>query len=175
MLLHASRPARTRFPRSSGAAPTPLSLPDLAELTRSIAAQVRTGAHDVVLDPEHRWYRRLYADGFVDVWLISWVTEQATELHDHAGSLGALTVVSGELSEQRWVPGERALRTRRLRSGRGATFALGHVHDVVNTEPAHAVSVHAYSPPLTAMSYYAVDGAGDLLRTRTVLTDGGSA
>ena len=31
--------------------------------------------------------------------------------------------------------------------------------------------MHAYSPPLTAMSYYAVDPTGDLRRTRTVLTD----
>jgi predicted metal-dependent enzyme (double-stranded beta helix superfamily) len=173
VLLHAPRPARTR----SGTAPTPLGLHDLSELTRSVAEQVRTGAHDVVLvlDPHQRWYRRLYADPFVDVWLISWAVEQATELHDHAGSLGALTVVSGELQEQRWVPAERGLRTRRLRAGKGATFALGHVHDVVNSEPGHAVSVHAYSPPLTAMSYYAVDTAGDLRRTRTVLTTGGSA
>jgi predicted metal-dependent enzyme (double-stranded beta helix superfamily) len=175
VLLHASRPARVRSPRSSGTAPTPLGLTDLSELTRSIAAQVRTGAHDVVLDPAHRWYRRLYADPFVDVWLISWATELATELHDHAGSLGALTVVSGELQEQRWVPAERGMRTRRLRAGKGATFGLGHVHDVVNTDRAHAVSVHAYSPPLTAMSYYAVDAAGDLRRTRTVLTNGGEA
>jgi predicted metal-dependent enzyme (double-stranded beta helix superfamily) len=168
VLLHASRPART-------SAPTPLGPMDLAELTRSVAAQVRTGAHEVVLDPERRWYRRLYADPFVDVWLISWVAEQATELHDHAGSLGALTVVSGALQEQRWMPGEQALRTRRLRAGRGATFGLGHVHDVVNTEPEHAVSVHAYSPPLTAMSYYAVGPDRALRRTRSVLTDGGSA
>ena len=173
MPLHA--PARTRSARSSWAAPTPLGLADLAELTRSVAAQVRTGAHDVVLDPERRWYRRLHADPFVDVWLISWATDLATELHDHAGSLGALTVVTGELQEHRWVPGELALRTRRLRGGRGATFALGHVHAVVNAEPAHAVSVHAYSPPLTAMSYYAVDATGDLRRTRSVLTTGGSA
>jgi hypothetical protein len=180
VLLHAPRPARSRTARShparsAGAGPTPLALPDLAELTRSVAAQVRTGAHDVVLDPLSRWYRRLYADPFVDVWLISWATEQATELHDHAGSLGALTVVSGELEEERWVSAERGLRRRRVRAGKGATFALGHVHDVVNTRQAHAVSVHAYSPPLTAMSYYAVDVAGDLRRTRTVLTDGGSA
>jgi predicted metal-dependent enzyme (double-stranded beta helix superfamily) len=168
VLLHASRPART-------SAPTPLGPADLADLTRSVAAQVRSGSHEVVLDPERRWYRRLYADPFVDVWLISWVAEQATELHDHAGSLGALTVVSGSLQEQRWVPAERALRTRRLRAGRGATFGLGHVHDVVNTEPTHAVSVHAYSPPLTAMSYYAVGSDGALRRTRSVLTDGGSA
>ena len=166
MLLHAPR---------RGAAPTPLTLPDLAALTRSVAAQVRTGAHAVVLDPDRRWYQRLHADPYVDVWLISWVAEQATELHDHAGSLGALTVVSGELTEQRWVPSDGALRTRRLRAGRGAGFGLGHVHDVVNTRSEHAVSVHAYSPPLTAMSYYAVDDDRALRRPRSVLTDGGSA
>lgn len=169
MLLHAPRAVRRAH------APTPLTLPDLAALTRSVAAQVRTGAHDVVLDPDRRWYRRLHADPFVDVWLISWVAEQATELHDHAGSLGALTVVSGVLDEERWVPAEGGLRRRRLRAGRGVGFALGHVHDVVNTERTHAVSVHAYSPPLTAMSYYAVDDTGALRRTRSVLTDGGSA
>ena len=172
MLLHAPRSARR------ATAPTPLTLPDLAALTRSVAAQVRTGAHEVVLDPERRWYRRLHADPFVDVWLISWVAEQATELHDHAGSLGALTVVSGVLDEQRWVGAEGGLRHRRLRAGRGAGFALGHVHDVVNTEPVHAVSVHAYSPPLTAMSYYAVEdgpAGAALRRTRSVLTDGCSA
>jgi predicted metal-dependent enzyme (double-stranded beta helix superfamily) len=172
VLLHAPRPVRTRFGRS---APTPHGLTDLTALTRSMAAQVHTGAHEVVLVPEHRWYRRLYADPFVDVWLISWATEQATELHDHAGSLGALTVVSGELEEQRWIATERGLRTRRIRAGRGATFDLGHVHDVVNTAPRHAVSVHAYSPPLTATSYYTVDPGGGLVRTRSVLTEGGAA
>jgi hypothetical protein len=170
MLLHAPRPVRARTD-----APTPLSLADLTKLTRSVAAQVRSGAHEVVIDPERRWYRRLYDDPFVDVWVISWARELATELHDHAGSLGALTVVSGVLEERRWVPAERALRSRHLRAGRGAAFGLGHVHDVVNTAPEHAVSVHAYSPPLTAMSYYAVDPHGALRRTRTVLTNGGSA
>jgi predicted metal-dependent enzyme (double-stranded beta helix superfamily) len=155
------------------AAPTPLGLTDLTALTRSVAEQVRTGAHDVVLDPDRRWYRRLYADPYVDLWLISWATEQATELHDHAGSLGALTVVAGALEEARWT--SAGLRTRRLRAGRGAAFGLGHVHDVVNTAPEHAVSVHAYSPPLTVMSYYAVDDAGGLRRTRSVLTNGGEA
>jgi hypothetical protein len=44
------------------------------------------------------------------------------------------------------------------------------VHDVVNAAERPAVSVHVYSPPLTAMSYYEVDGAGLLRRTSTVLT-----
>ena len=165
MLSHATRPARTP-------APTPLALADLTGLTRQIAAQVRAGRHPVHIDPVRRWYQLLRADDFVDVWLISWATEQAAELHDHAGSLGALTVVSGALVEQRWV-GD-GLRQRRLRAGRSVGFPLGHVHDVGNPAAEPAISVHAYSPPLTAMSYYAVtaDGAGARLRrTRSVLVE----
>jgi hypothetical protein len=100
-------------------APTPLVLADLTALTRDVAAEVRAGRHPVHVDPERRWYRLLRSDDWafpdgslpggidpsevhwVDVWLISWATEQATELHDHAGSLGALTVVSGSLVEER--------------------------------------------------------------------------
>jgi hypothetical protein len=43
----------------------------------------------------------------------------------------------------------------------------------VTSEP--TLSVHAYSPPLTAMSYYEVTDAQSLRRTKTVLTDGGAA
>lgn len=162
MLLHAPR---------LGA---PSSLRGLTDLTRRVAAEVRAGLHPVEVDTTQRWYRRLRVDDrlddYVDVWLIGWATEQNTELHDHAGSLGALTVVSGRLTEQRWAPMTRRLRSRRLGAGRSVSFAPGHVHDVVNHDPAPAVSVHAYSPPLTAMSYYAVEPAG-LRRTRTVLTE----
>ncbi len=152
-------------------APTPLGLSDLVALTRSIADEVRAGLHPVVVDPARRWYSKLRGDDFVDVWLISWATEQATELHDHGGSIGALTVVSGGLAEERWTP--RGLRRRRLRAGRSVGFGLGHVHEVANPTSAPAVSVHAYSPPLTAMSYYDVlrDGRGSsaLRRTRSEL------
>lgn len=151
-------------------APTPLGLADLTELTRDVADEVRAGRHPVVIDPERRWYQRVRGDDYVDVWVISWATEQAAELHDHAGSLGALTVVSGALTESRWTPA--GLRARTLRAGRSVGFGLGHVHDVANPSVTPAVSVHAYSPPLTAMSYYAVDG-GSLRRTRSELVEGG--
>jgi mannose-6-phosphate isomerase-like protein (cupin superfamily) len=154
-------------------APTPLALADLTALTRDIADEVRAGHHPVHVDPERRWYRLLRSDDYVDVWLISWATEQAAELHDHGGSLGALTVVSGNLVEQRWVG--RGLRSRRVGAGRSLGFPLGHVHDVGNTEVAPAVSVHAYSPPLTAMSYYSVEPGARLRRTRSVLVESGSS
>lgn len=160
MLLHAPRHV----------APISLGLTDLVALTRRVAAEVHAGRHAVVIDQDRRWYRRIQGDDFVDVWLISWTTEQNAELHDHAGSLGALTVVSGALTETRWTA--NGLRGRRLRAGRSVGFGAGHVHDVANPSPAPAVSVHAYSPPLTAMSYYEVDG-GRLRRTRSELVAAG--
>ncbi len=172
--LAAVRPVRNV--RSASPAPTPYGVEDLRDLTRRIAAQVSRGEHEVVVDPERRWYRLLRSDGFCDVWLISWATEQIAELHDHAGSLGALTVVSGALTERRWT-GDSGLRTRTLRHGRGAGFPLGHVHDVANTTTEPAVSVHAYSPPLSAMSYYDVEnapgGGTRLRRLRTELVEAG--
>jgi quercetin dioxygenase-like cupin family protein len=154
-------------------APTPLALADLRSLTQEVAAEVHAGVHPVVVDPDRRWYQLLRSDAFVDVWLISWATSQAAELHDHAGSLGALTVVSGRLVEQRWTGTE--LRTRTLQAGRSAGFPLGHVHDVENRAVEPAVSVHAYSPPLTAMSYYSVTPDGRLRRTRSELVTAGGA
>ncbi|GAA1870078.1 cysteine dioxygenase family protein [Pseudonocardia ailaonensis] len=161
MSAHALRPVLS--------APTPLDLSDLTALTRRFAEEVRLGRHTVEVDPDHRWSRRIMADDVVDVWLISWATDQLAELHDHAGSLGALTVVSGSLEEQHWVAGH-GLRRRTLHAGRGAAFGLGHVHDVANHQGETAVSVHAYSPPLTAMSYYEETPSGFLRRTRTELT-----
>jgi quercetin dioxygenase-like cupin family protein len=154
-------------------APTPLSLADLTALTATVAEEVRAGRHPVHVDPLRRWYQLLRSDDYTDVWLISWATEQSAELHDHAGSLGALTVVSGALVEERWTAA--GLRSRRLRAGRSVGFPLGHVHDVVNRSEEPAVSVHAYSPPLTAMSYYAVEPGPRLRRTRSVLVEQGSS
>jgi cysteine dioxygenase type I len=155
-------------------APTPLSIRELLDLTGDIAAEVAAGEHEVCFDPARRWHTRLRTGAYVDVWLISWPRHQAAELHDHGGSIGALTVVRGTLTEHRWLPGpggSGALVPRRLGTGAGAGFPLGYLHDVVNLDPAPALSVHAYSPPLTAMSYYEIDDNNAPRRVRTLLTD----
>jgi predicted metal-dependent enzyme (double-stranded beta helix superfamily) len=151
--------------------PARLGLSELTALTRDYAAAVAAGRHDVVVDPAKRWYALLRSDRTVDVWLIAWATEQFAELHDHGASLGALTVVRGSLTEDRWA-GDR-LRRRRLRAGRSVGFGRGHVHEVSNPAAEAAVSVHAYSPPLTEMSYYATNAAG-LHRTRTAFVEPGT-
>jgi hypothetical protein len=161
--------ARTRW-----VAPTPLSIPHLITLTQEIAAEVAAGRHPVRHHTDERWHTRLHSGQYVDVWLIAWPQYRNAALHDHGGSIGALSVVRGTLTEYRWLPGadRPALLPRRLRAGRHAGFPVGYVHDVVNLEPAPALSVHAYSPPLTAMSYYdVVDDGRALRRIRTLLTD----
>jgi hypothetical protein len=162
-------------------APTRLRLPDLLHATDRYADDVLSGSRDHLLPAEglpsnDRWFTQLYGDDELDVWLISWVPDRSTELHDHGGSLGALTVVSGALRETRW-DGE-TLRHRRLAAGDQAAFPLGWVHDVVWTPERDlsapitpTLSVHAYSPPLTAMSYYEVTQRNTLRRKRTELTD----
>lgn len=155
--------------------PTRLRVPDLLHSTDRAADDVLSGRYDRLLrglPKDDRWYTRLSGDDEVEVWLISWVPGKATELHDHGGSLGALTVVSGALRETRW-DGE-ILRKRRLTAGDQAAFPLGWVHDVVHAPTAVAgptLSVHAYSPPLTVMSYYEVTPQKTLRRKRTELTD----
>ena len=169
---------------STSSGPTRLRVPDLLHATDQAADDVLSGRCDHLLPgdgvPEsERWFTRIHGDDELDVWLISWVPGHATELHDHGGSLGALTVLSGSLSEFRW-DGQK-LRRRRLDAGDQAGFPLGWVHDVVwaprtapTQRPASAqptLSVHAYSPPLTAMSYYEVTERNTLRRQRTELTD----
>jgi hypothetical protein len=168
-------------------APTRLRVPDLLHATDRGADDVLSGRYDHLLPrggvpTDDRWYTRLHGDDELDIWLISWVPERSTDLHDHGGSLGALTVVSGSLSETRW--NGRALRQRRLAAGDQAAFPLGWVHDVVwapdtslgstlvgPTPSGPTLSVHAYSPPLTAMSYYEVTERQTLRRNRTELTE----
>ncbi|AFM18819.1 Cysteine dioxygenase type I [Mycolicibacterium chubuense NBB4] len=166
-------------------APTRLRPADLLHVTDRFADDVLGGRHDHLLPTAgppaaERWFTRLHGTDELDVWLISWVPDRSTELHDHGGSLGALTVVSGALCETRWDG--RALRRRLLNSGDQAAFPLGWVHDVVWARESVTVrdgamastptlSVHAYSPPLTAMSYYDVTERNTLRRKRTELTD----
>ncbi len=116
--------------------------------------------------------------------MISWLPSQGTQLHDHAGSAGAYTVLAGELAEAIFRPGAApsgwsrpaagpgsALVERRRPSGSGVGFGPHYVHDVRNLSAAPAVSVHAYSPPLTSMNFYDVDQAGVLLKLASVATE----
>jgi hypothetical protein len=114
-------------------------------------------------------------------------------LHDHGGSSGAFTVLSGTLSEAVYrrahplrpdaggtrgesllPPGEvstPSLVEHQRLAATGVGFGARYVHDVRNLSDLPAVSVHAYSPPLTSMNFYDLGERGELLRLATVATD----
>ena len=107
----------------------------------------------VRLRREHRWYERLYQGPDHDIWVIGWLPGQSTGFHDHGESAGAFVVATGILEEHR--PGEQTVV---IHSGEPHAFGPDYAHDVRNESCAPAISIHAYSPPLTDMNEYELDG-----------------
>ncbi|MGN6722814.1 MAG: rhodanese-like domain-containing protein [Marmoricola sp.] len=141
---------------------------ELAALAERFAEDVRAGCYEIQADASQRWHVRIHQDELVDVWLISWTESQRTELHDHGDSRGVFTVVEGTLTEAVWDGS--ALTEHAVESGETVSFESAYVHDVYNEASEVAVSVHAYSPPLSRMSYYDVQD-GDLMALATTWTD----
>jgi predicted metal-dependent enzyme (double-stranded beta helix superfamily) len=148
----------------------------LVEFTTLFAAEVAAGQYPFVdFDERARWHQRIYRDPRIDIWLISWLPSQGTELHDHGGSSGAFTVLSGTLTEfvpSGYADGRVRVRVREAERAAGESVRFGrhYIHDVRNAGSEPAISVHAYSPPLQSMTYYDL-AAGELAVTRTVSTD----
>ncbi|MEU6208575.1 cysteine dioxygenase [Streptomyces sp. JL4002] len=161
-----SAPAYTPEPVLAGG-PTITELLDFA---------LRTAADpDIVaslpLDPEGRTWIRLDGPGGSEAWLIGWPPGSGTGWHDHAASRGAFATARGRLTERSLavrLPSEgwRSLelapgvdRSRVLEAGAGRAFSEHHVHEVLNESAAeHAVSVHAYYPPLPLIRRYSRSG-----------------
>jgi predicted metal-dependent enzyme (double-stranded beta helix superfamily) len=115
-------------------------------------------------NPVDRWYQRLEVADDYEVWLLTWLPGQGTELHDHGGSAGAFHVFSGTLTEDTvaQAPSRSARMTsRELGEGAGRRFGAHHIHRMTNRSSRPAVSIHVYGPALTTMTKYRV-GAGNL-------------
>jgi hypothetical protein len=146
----------------------------LIDFTRLFAKEVGEGKYPYVeYDADRRWHQRIYRDARLDVWLISWLPTQATSLHDHGGSAGAFTVIEGELTET--IAAQQRGRSRRpveytRQAGESVGFGSHYIHDVRNAGVHAALSVHAYSPPLTSMTYYDLEDTGWLSPIATVRT-----
>jgi mannose-6-phosphate isomerase-like protein (cupin superfamily) len=105
-----------------------------------------------------------------EVWLLSWLPGQGTDLHDHGPSSGAFAVAAGTLTERVVTADRRGRRPREvsaeLAAGRARFFGPHYIHQVRNVGDEPAVSVHVYAPRLRIMNTYRVDGSR-LVRTGT--------
>jgi predicted metal-dependent enzyme (double-stranded beta helix superfamily) len=153
-----------------------LTPPQLAAEVRQLTAAPAEWVARVRLDPEGRWYEQIRVNDACELWLISWLPGQSTGFHDHGGANGAFGVVWGDLDEHMvargptlpdgsaGVPGSAV---RAVPAGQVRSFGAHHVHDVRNSSAdSVAVSVHAYSPPLSAMTRYDLTSIG-LVPVRT--------
>lgn len=150
--------------------PPVLDVHALSALTQSIAAQPDLWRPLVRFQESGRWWTRLDAPAGVDVWLITWLPAQGTELHDHGASSAAFTIASGTITEIR-PSSDGSLVPQEFTAGQTQTVDPGHLHDVLNAGVEPAVTIHAYSVPLTRMTYWARTSDGTLVPARTVETD----
>jgi hypothetical protein len=102
-----------------------------------------------------RRYTRLLDTALYDAWLIEWLPSSCLELHDHGHSRGAVVVAVGSLVEiYTDLEARHPLRTKVRGCGERFAISSTRVHQLSNPGPAVALSVHVYSPPLMAMTFY---------------------
>ncbi|WP_069738685.1 cysteine dioxygenase [Streptomyces sp. EN27] len=171
-----STAAPTSSPSSAAAPATAVATaaPTVAELLEFVRRTARDEAliASLPLDPEGRTWIRLDGPGGSEAWLIGWPPGTGTGWHDHADSIGAFTTAAGALEEHSLAvrlptDGWKTLeltdgvdRSRELATGQGRAFGQNHVHEVLNaSEDAHAISVHAYYPPLPRIRRFSRTGA----------------
>lgn len=135
-----------------------LSIAALRRIARAAAADPDL-VDQVPVDEHERTWLRLHVAPGVAAWAIRWPAGTSTGWHDHIGEQGpvrgAFVVVDGLLLESSWS-GTGAVR-RRLGPGGVRSFGPSYVHDVTSIGDHAALSVHVYSPELTAMRTYSTD------------------
>jgi predicted metal-dependent enzyme (double-stranded beta helix superfamily) len=146
-----------------------LSADELSTLLKPLAEDPALWRLLAQYGAEGRWWRRLHHSDDIDIWLLTWLTGHSTDLHDHGGSAGAFAVVQGSLTEVRVSPStavQPAAMHRTVAAGQAVAVPATTVHDVYNASSEPAISLHAYSPPLSTMSFYAI-GSDGLTRLKT--------
>jgi len=123
--------------------------------------------HLLRYDPDARFSTLIESDGAQEVWLMAWLPGQHTDLHDHAFSTGAFTLVGGTLTETvtRRAPDGRAVTERHtLVAGQSRVFGPGYVHEVHNDSADPAISVHVYRDGGRELRPYHLDASGGPVR-----------
>jgi Cysteine dioxygenase type I len=135
---------------------------ELQALVDELAEDPGRWREHVAFSEQRRHYVSLHRDEYVDVWLLCWTRADDTGWHDHDISSGAVRVVRGAVRESNPRIGGEPLG-RVIEAGASFSFGPEHIHRLAG-EDEHAVSIHAYSPPLWRLGQYSVDGDGVMRR-----------
>jgi quercetin dioxygenase-like cupin family protein len=135
---------------------------ELSEALNEWAGNADAWRHLVRHDEAERVYELVHRDAEVELYLVCWMPGHDTGFHDHDHSAAAITVLEGEIIEERLSL--VGAKTTTLDSGATVTIAKEAIHRVRHAGTAPAVTLHAYSPPLARVGTYEVADDGALLR-----------
>jgi len=98
-----------------------------------------------------------------EIMIMCWHAGQRSSIHDHAGSLGGLKILQGELTESLFEKAPNGM----IKSLTSSDYAVGEtrveetslIHQISNlqSENGRAISVHVYVPPLIRMNVYSLE------------------
>lgn len=113
---------------------------------------------------ERRYARNLVhkTDRF-EIMIMCWNSGQRSSIHDHAGSLGGLKILNGELTESLFVKAPNGM----IKSLSSVDYSVADIrveetsliHQISNLqgENRQSISVHIYVPPLVRMNVYSLE------------------
>jgi mannose-6-phosphate isomerase-like protein (cupin superfamily) len=136
---------------------------ELKRFATALAARSEEWAHLVRHAGEVRVYEQIWDDADVNAWVICWSEDQDTGYHDHDESSAAVAIVSGRVREDRLAL-EGPPRSREVRAGETFVVPPVAIHRVLHAGTGPAVTIHAYSPPLTRTGVYRIAPDGELER-----------
>ncbi len=98
-----------------------------------------------------------------EIMVMCWYAGQRSSIHDHAGSLGGLKILQGELTESLFEKAAngmiKSLTSVDYPAGSTRVEETSLIHQISNLqgENGKAVSVHIYAPPLVRMNVYSLE------------------
>jgi hypothetical protein len=123
--------------------------------------------HLVRHDPLERVFERVIDEPEVEGWLICWMPGHDTGFHDHDVSSGAVTVLSGQVLEERLTVGRVGVLSSVYSAGDTFDFSPSDIHRVTHAGTEPTVTLHVYSPRIARPGAYSVSADG-VLRRRPV-------
>jgi hypothetical protein len=140
-----------------------LTLQELEQFAEDLADWPERWRHLVRHTDDARVYELIWEDEDVNAWIICWSEDQDTGFHDHDVSGAAIAVISGHVREE-LLRVDSGPRARVLGPGETFTVAPVAIHRVLHAGDRPAVTIHAYSPPLTRTGAYRIGPEGELQR-----------
>jgi cysteine dioxygenase len=113
---------------------------------------------------DRRYARNLvYKEREFEIMIMCWNAGQRSSIHDHAGSLGGIKILQGELTESVFARAANGM----IKSLSSADYPIegtrveetALIHQISNLQAQNAktVSIHIYVPPLIRMNVYSLE------------------